>query len=193
MQNSKCWLNERRNISWSDDHLLPSDIDSLLRLSNRARDTGIWDPHDLSFCEVTFEQVLKVKIIMNISFQLSVWTGIEGDDHPEYHLSNIHDPLASVTRLCCDSFADWESFLQIFGGVEDTHKTLVKKATHKTPERDKEKEEERGSSVYDSRSSLRRWLRENSLSIGNMETRYWLLLFLVIGQNSCHIGDQLWH
>ena len=130
---------------------------------------------------------------MNISFQLSVWTGIEGDDHPEYHLSNIHDPLASVTRLCCDSFADWEFFLQIFGGVEDTHKTLVKKATHKTPERDKEKEEERGSSVYDSRSSLRRWLRENSLSIGNMETRYWLLLFLVIGQNSCHIDDQLWH
>ena len=49
-------------------------------------------------------------------------------------------------------------FLQIFGGVEDTHKTLVKKATQKTPERDKdkEKEEERGSSVYDSRSSLRR-------------------------------------
>ena len=47
--------------------------------------------------------------------------------------------------------------MQIFGGVEDTHKTLVKKATHKTPERDKEKEEERGSSVYDSRSSLRRW------------------------------------
>ena len=49
-------------------------------------------------------------------------------------------------------------FLQIFGGVEDTHKTLVKKAPQKTPERDKdkEKEEERGSSVYDSRSSLRR-------------------------------------
>ena len=49
--------------------------------------------------------------------------------------------------------------MQIFGGVEDTHKTLVKKATQKTPERDKEKEkeEEHESSVYDSRSSLRRW------------------------------------
>ena len=72
---------------------------------------------------------------------------------------DISYPFASVTRLCCDSFADCEFFSQIFGGVEDTHKTLVKKATQKTPERDKdkeEKEEERGSSVYDSRSSLRR-------------------------------------
>lgn len=36
---------------------LRSDIDSLLKLSSRARDSGIWDPHDLNFCEVTFEQV----------------------------------------------------------------------------------------------------------------------------------------
>ena len=36
---------------------LRSDIDSLLRLSARARDSGVWDPHDLQFCEVTFEQV----------------------------------------------------------------------------------------------------------------------------------------
>ena len=36
---------------------LRSDIESLLKLSCRARDTGVWDPHDLSFCEVTFEQV----------------------------------------------------------------------------------------------------------------------------------------
>jgi hypothetical protein len=36
---------------------LRSDIDSLLLLSFRARDTGLWDPHDLNFCEVTFEQV----------------------------------------------------------------------------------------------------------------------------------------
>ena len=36
---------------------LRNDIDSLLKLSSRARDTGLWDPHDLSFCEVTFEQV----------------------------------------------------------------------------------------------------------------------------------------
>ena len=36
---------------------LRSDIDSLLKLSARARDSGVWDPHDLSWCEVTFEQV----------------------------------------------------------------------------------------------------------------------------------------
>lgn len=36
---------------------LRSDIDNLLKLSSRARDSGVWDPHDLSFCEVTFEQV----------------------------------------------------------------------------------------------------------------------------------------
>ena len=36
---------------------LRSDIDSLLKLSARARDSGVWDPHDLQFCEVTFEQV----------------------------------------------------------------------------------------------------------------------------------------
>ena len=109
-------------------------------------------------------------------------------------ISVFHDLFASVTGLCCGSFADCDFFLQIFGGVEDTHKTLVKKVTQKTPERDKEdkeKEEERGSSVYDSRSSLRRWL-ENRLSIRNQETCNWLLLFLVIGQNSCHIDDQLW-
>ena len=36
---------------------LRSDIDNLLKLSARARDSGVWDPHDLNFCEVTFEQV----------------------------------------------------------------------------------------------------------------------------------------
>jgi len=85
---------------------LRSDIDSLLRLSSRARDTGVWDPHDLSFCEVTFEQ--------------------------------------------------------IFGGVEDTHKTLVKKASQKEEKKEKEEEDDdrRSSNVYDSRSSLRSEMEE---------------------------------
>ena len=52
------------------------------------------------------------------------------------------------------------NFLQIFGGVEDTHKTLVKKASHKAGKKeddlDDEEEGRRSSSVYDSRSSLRR-------------------------------------
>ena len=53
-------------------------------------------------------------------------------------------------------------FLQIFGGVEDTHKTLVKKASQKTEKKEeeggegREGDDRRSSSVYDSRSSLRR-------------------------------------
>ena len=47
---------DNRNLKEYTENLRV-DIDSLLRLSCRARDTGVWDPHDLSFCEVTFEQV----------------------------------------------------------------------------------------------------------------------------------------
>ena len=36
---------------------LRNDIEALLKLSSRARDTGVWDPHGLDFCEVTVEQV----------------------------------------------------------------------------------------------------------------------------------------
>ena len=71
--------------------------------------------------------------------------------------------------------------MQIFGGAEDTHKTLpVKKASQKTKKKKKEEEEvqeeeeeeedreeeeddRRSSSVYDSRSSLRRWVNSTIL------------------------------
>ena len=64
--------------------------------------------------------------------------------------------------------------MQIFGGAEDTHKTLpVKKASQKTEKKKKEEEEvedreededdRRSSSVYDSRSSLRRWVNSTIL------------------------------
>ena len=60
-----------------------------------------------------------------------------------------------------ETFADSVIFLQIFGGVEDTHKTLVKKASQKTEKKEegeegREGDDRRSSSVYDSRSSLRR-------------------------------------
>jgi len=47
---------ENTNLREYTDNLR-NDIDSLLKLASRARDTGVWDPHDLNFCEVTFEQV----------------------------------------------------------------------------------------------------------------------------------------
>ena len=73
--------------------------------------------------------------------------------------------LQNVILMWCievgQTFADCVNFLQIFGGVEDTHKTLVKKASHKAGKKgddlDDEEEGRRSSSVYDSRSSLRRW------------------------------------
>ena len=65
-----------------------------------------------------------------------------------------------------ETFADCVILLQIFGtGVEDTHLTLpVKKASQRTDKKKKKEEEDeeregeerRSSSVYDSRSSLRR-------------------------------------
>ena len=62
-----------------------------------------------------------------------------------------------------ETFADSLIFLQIFGGVEDTHKTLVKKASQKGVKKEEEEgrdedDDRRSSSVYDSRSSLRRWI-----------------------------------
>ena len=64
--------------------------------------------------------------------------------------------------------------MQIFGGVEDTHKTLpVKKASQKSKkneeleeeeEEEQEEDDRRSSSVYDSRSSLRRWVNSTILS-----------------------------
>ena len=79
-----------------------------------------------------------------------------------------------------EPFADSVLFSQIFGGVEDTHKTLpVKKASQRTEKKKEEKDEEeeeeeeeevvregderRSSSVYDSRSSLRRWVNYTTL------------------------------
>ena len=66
--------------------------------------------------------------------------------------------------------------MQIFGGAEDTHKTLpVKKASQKTEKKkededddeeeegDREEDDRRSSSVYDSRSSLRRWVNSTIL------------------------------
>lgn len=57
-------LKENMNVVEEDNQNLKeyvdnlrSDIDNLLKLTSRARDHGVWDPHDLSFCEVTFEQV----------------------------------------------------------------------------------------------------------------------------------------
>ena len=57
-------LKDNMNVVEEDNHNLKeyienlrSDIDSLLKLTARARDHGVWDPHDLSFCEVTFDQV----------------------------------------------------------------------------------------------------------------------------------------
>ena len=48
------------------------DIESLLKLSSRARDSGIWDPSDLKFCEVTFEQVLGLEERSNTPQNVSV-------------------------------------------------------------------------------------------------------------------------
>ena len=57
LQQEVAFLEEdNRNLKEYTENLR-SDIDSLLKLSCRARDTGVWDPHDLNFCEVTFEQV----------------------------------------------------------------------------------------------------------------------------------------
>ena len=83
-------------------------------------------------------------------------------------------------------------FLQIFGGAEDTHKTLpVKKASQKTEKKkeeekkededdddeeegDREEDDRRSSSVYDSRSSLRRWVNSTILTSSHIGDAHWL-------------------
>merc|ERR1719483_34707 len=89
---------------------LRSDIDSLLKLSSRARDSGIWDPHDLNFCEVTFEQVFgsmerpitpnKTPVVRKVSKESS------------HNSSQFYDSRSSLRRELSDLAKKGDSHLE---------------------------------------------------------------------------------